>query len=179
MTETFSGFLQQRREALGISVARFAELVGRSPSTVRSWERGRSRPGDPTTVAAISAVLDVDEEILTALIAGEDVDVPGLAPEPPEVPWSAPPPPVLSEPERTFFVATAVSPLEEERVRRVPFLPTPPRRRVLERADRGLRYQARAIGTLVAIIVLVVVLKWALGGFGGALTDLKDSVFGP
>ncbi len=183
MPETFSEFLRSRREALGITIARFAELVGRSPSTVRGWERGRSRPGDPATVAAISAVLDLDEDTLMALIAGEDIEVPAqpvavIAPSF-ELPVMAPPMPPVAEATSGFFVPMAVSPLEEERVRRIPFLPSPPRKVVVERADRGLRYQARTAATIVGVILLALVLRWALGEFGGAFGDLKTSVFGP
>ncbi len=172
MSETFSHFLRERREALGVGTARFAELVGRSPSTVRGWERGRARPGDPATVAAIAAVLDVDEEMLAALIAGEEVDLPEET--------TTPPSPVSTAVEvPSFFVPTGVSPLEDERLRRVPRLPTPPRRTVVDRADRGLRYQARVVATIVAIVVLMLVLRWALGGFAEAFGDLRASVFGP
>lgn len=172
MSETFSHFLRGRREALGLGTARFAELVGRSPSTVRGWERGRARPGDPATVSAIAAVLDVDEEMLAALITGEQVDLPEATTTPP------PPGPAPAE-VPSFFVPTGVSPLEDERVRRVPRLPTPPRRTVVDRADRGLRYQARVAATVVALVVLALLLRWALGGFAEAFGDLRASVFGP
>lgn len=176
MPDTFSEFLRTHREALGIPVARFADLVGRSPSTIRGWERGRSRPGDPKTVGAVAAVLGVDEEVVTALIAGEEPAVPAAArleqARPVTVATPAPPG------QGAFWAVTVGSPLEQERVRRVPLLPRPPRRFVVQRADRGVRYQLRLIATVFSVILLLVVLQWALGEFRQALGDLKDAVFG-
>lgn len=160
-----------------MSVARFAELVGRSPSTIRGWERGRSRPGDPGTVGAVAAVLGVDEDVVTALIAGEEMVVPVTDRVEQERPATVAAP---ASPEQGAFWTVAVgSPLEQERVRRVPFLPRPPRRSVVQRADRGVRYHLRMIATILAVILLLVILQWALGEFRQALGDLKDAVFGP
>lgn len=44
-----------------MSMARLGDLVGRSRSAVRAWERGESVPEDPSVIAALSAVLDLDE----------------------------------------------------------------------------------------------------------------------
>lgn len=64
--------MQRQRAALGLTQARLAELVGRSPSTIRSWERDRSVPADPSAYAALSAVLGLtDEEIESALGGGQ------------------------------------------------------------------------------------------------------------
>lgn len=53
-----------RRTKLGLSQANLGELVGRSPSTVRSWERDRSIPTESAVLHALSAVLGVDERTL-------------------------------------------------------------------------------------------------------------------
>ena len=179
-SQPFSEFLRARRQSLDLPVARFAELVGRSPSTVRGWERGRSRPGDPKTVAAIAAVLDMDEESLASLIAGGEVEVEERATEPKDSEWMAPQPVAASvATESTFFAPSTSSPIEDQPLRRMPWLPMPPRRTVIDRADRGIRYQLRVLGTILAVVVLLLVLQWALGEFRESISDLKLSVFGP
>jgi transcriptional regulator with XRE-family HTH domain len=62
--ETFATLVQQGREAAGLSYQRVAELVGRAPSTIRGWERGRSEPKDAEVVIALAAVLDLPEDVL-------------------------------------------------------------------------------------------------------------------
>lgn len=47
-----------------MSQAQLAELVGRSTSTIRSWERDKTRPNDPHILLAIAAILGVDERRL-------------------------------------------------------------------------------------------------------------------
>lgn len=42
-------------------MARLGDLVGRSRSAVRAWERGESVPDDRSVLAALAAVLDLDE----------------------------------------------------------------------------------------------------------------------
>lgn len=60
----FGSLISEHRERLGLSSSRVAELVGRSTGTVRSWERGRSRPDDPIVVSSLAAVLGIDESEL-------------------------------------------------------------------------------------------------------------------
>jgi transcriptional regulator with XRE-family HTH domain len=47
-----------------LSQAKLGELVGRSATTIRAWERDDSLPTDETVVSALSAVLDVDRRSL-------------------------------------------------------------------------------------------------------------------
>lgn len=61
---TFGRTVRYRRNKLGMSHAQLAELVGRSTSTIRSWERDKSRPNDPQVVATLAAILGVDERQL-------------------------------------------------------------------------------------------------------------------
>lgn len=61
---SFGRTVRYRRTKLGISQTRLAELVGRSPATVRSWEAERSVPKDPTVLQTLVAILGVDERIL-------------------------------------------------------------------------------------------------------------------
>lgn len=47
-----------------MSQSRLGELVGRSASTVRSWEKDNSTPTDPEVLDALVAVLGVDQRTL-------------------------------------------------------------------------------------------------------------------
>ncbi|GBE20819.1 hypothetical protein BMS3Bbin01_00160 [bacterium BMS3Bbin01] len=71
--ESFSALLRRGRAATGLGYQRIAELVGRSPATIRNWERAKSTPTDPEVVVALAAVLAIpEEELLSA--AGLVVD---------------------------------------------------------------------------------------------------------
>lgn len=61
---SFGRTVRYRRTKLGLSQTKLAELVGRTTPTVRSWERDKSRPNDPKVLAALAAVLGVDERHL-------------------------------------------------------------------------------------------------------------------
>lgn len=56
-----------------MSQAQLGELVGRSASSIRSWERDVSIPTDPSVITALSAILDIDGR---ALFDKAGVDVP-------------------------------------------------------------------------------------------------------
>lgn len=56
-----------------MSQSQLAELVGRSISTIRSWERDKSRPNDPQVLSALAAILGIDER---QLFEKADVDLP-------------------------------------------------------------------------------------------------------
>ena len=58
---TFGRMVRSHRTKLGISQAKLGELVGRSPTTIRSWEKGQSQPNDPEVITALSAVLGIPE----------------------------------------------------------------------------------------------------------------------
>lgn len=80
--------ISSQRAALGLTQARLAELVGRSPSTIRSWERDRTAPADQAAVAALAAVLGLSEDEMAAAILGraESPAPPQPAPVEQEVP---------------------------------------------------------------------------------------------
>jgi transcriptional regulator with XRE-family HTH domain len=60
----FGEIIRRGREKARISQARLAELIGRSPSTIRSWEHGRTRPSDRSYLKALAAVLGLGEKEL-------------------------------------------------------------------------------------------------------------------
>jgi transcriptional regulator with XRE-family HTH domain len=64
MSVSFGDSVRRGREAAGLSQARVAQLIGRSPSTVRAWEQGRSNPSDAGSVTALAAILGLDENSL-------------------------------------------------------------------------------------------------------------------
>ncbi len=61
---SFGRTVRYRRTKAGLSQAKLGELVGRSASTVRSWERDTATPNDPNVVTALAAVLALDERML-------------------------------------------------------------------------------------------------------------------
>ncbi len=61
---TFGRTVRYRRTKLGLSQAKLGELVGRSPSTIRSWERDKSSPSEASVLHTLAAILGVDERIL-------------------------------------------------------------------------------------------------------------------
>lgn len=79
MSEAFGSEIQTRRTAIGMSQARLAELVGRSTSTVRSWERGRTRPSSDVldVLTAVLGLSSYDDETVIEMPAV----VAGVAPE--------------------------------------------------------------------------------------------------
>ncbi len=70
--QSFARLIKKRRDSLGFSQARLGELVGRSATTIRNWERGNSTPSERSDAVALAAVLGLDErEVLER--AGFDV----------------------------------------------------------------------------------------------------------
>lgn len=57
----FGSLIAEHRERLGLSTSRLAELIGRAPSSIRAWEKGRSTPNDAVVVTSLAAVLGIDE----------------------------------------------------------------------------------------------------------------------
>ena len=61
---SFGRTIRYRRTKIGLSQAQLGELVGRSASSIRSWERDVSTPTDPEVITALSAILDIDGRAL-------------------------------------------------------------------------------------------------------------------
>lgn len=61
---SFGRTIRFRRTKLGLSQSKLGDLVGRSPSTIRSWERDDSTPNDPEVLLALAAVLGVEQRTL-------------------------------------------------------------------------------------------------------------------
>lgn len=59
--QSLGRLIKKRRDALGFSQARLGELVGRSASTIRNWERGKSTPANRSDAVALAAVLGLEE----------------------------------------------------------------------------------------------------------------------
>ncbi len=66
---SFGDLIHERREALGLSLSRLGELVGRSATTVRSWEAGRFLPSDAATLEALQAVLGIGDQAMAEAMA--------------------------------------------------------------------------------------------------------------
>jgi transcriptional regulator with XRE-family HTH domain len=61
---SFGRSVRYRRTKLGLSQSQLGELVGRSASSIRSWERDVSTPTDASVLIALSAILDLDQTTL-------------------------------------------------------------------------------------------------------------------
>lgn len=87
MATSFGQLIKMQRIDMGLTQQRLAELVGRSPSTIRSWERERTIPNDADVLVTLAAVLGIDPAELGDL-AGIELD-PGFAQPRLMVPTSA------------------------------------------------------------------------------------------
>jgi len=98
--QSFARLIRKRRDSLGFSQARLGELVGRSATTIRNWERGNSTPAERADAVALAAVLGLDEREVLAGAGFEDNAAPdhptmeqayaSLAPRPPATDSSNP-----------------------------------------------------------------------------------------
>jgi len=67
----FGEIVRRGREQAGLTQARLAEFIGKSPSALRSWEQGRSRPAEVASVRALAAVLGLEEAELIEMAGFE------------------------------------------------------------------------------------------------------------
>ena len=66
--------MRRAREALGVSVPRFAHKLGVSPQAVYYWERGWSKPR-PDNLSLIARALDVTEDYLNGVGAPSEAKI--------------------------------------------------------------------------------------------------------
>jgi transcriptional regulator with XRE-family HTH domain len=76
MSVSFGDFVRRAREQAGLTQSRLAQLIGKSPTTIRSWEHGRTNPADPGAVSAMAAVLGLDETELLGQAGFEETETP-------------------------------------------------------------------------------------------------------
>ena len=79
MSVSFGDFVRRAREQAGLTQSRLGQLIGKSPTTIRSWEHGRTNPADPGAVSAMAAVLGLDENDLLGQAGFEEAQ-PATAP---------------------------------------------------------------------------------------------------
>lgn len=204
--QDFGGLIRQQRDELGLSVTRVAELIGRAPSTVRNWERGRSVPSDAGLLSTIAAVLAVPERRLfeaAGLDAPTKEHAPTIeqslseiapsreepteeheAPDEPHLPGIdvAPDPDLAPRRSRTRARHVSTPAVSEDRAVPVVTIP-PPTQRPTSRSymdDPGQRllYRLRGVFTLAGLFITFVILAWAGGNLLSALGDFWDALFG-
>jgi transcriptional regulator with XRE-family HTH domain len=200
----FGELIRRGREKVGVSQARLAELIGKSPSTLRSWEHDRSRPSDPGAVKALAAVLDLEETELMAAAGftpGEakarrptlEQELASLAPERTVlIPIAGPPlgeeKRQPAEPSREDEPAESVPPPVASngagnRSRKVTTVAPPLPAMVqsasyLEDREEKEFYWRRWAATGVGLLFLAVVLVWALDHAGSAIGDFIGEIIG-
>lgn len=205
---SFGRTVRYRRTKLGLSQARLGELVGRSPSTIKSWERDASVPDDPKVIATLSAVLDFDERSLFEKaglpppqheeVAEQTMEqaLATLAPEELSQPLVVVPPPATElgpEDEPSFEVDSLEPVLEAEQKppQIEPFYaysteqllnatPPPPNAELSYMEDRSQRqlYRVRNLATIVILVGLVVVLLWSYTNAFDSFSAWWDDFFG-
>lgn len=74
MSVSFGDFVRRAREQAGLTQSRLAQLIGKSPTTIRSWEHGRTNPSDAGAVTAMAAVLGLDENDLLGQAGFEEAE---------------------------------------------------------------------------------------------------------
>lgn len=228
MSVLFGDVVRRGRERAGLSQARVAQLIGKSASTVRAWEQGRTKPGDPRSVSALAAVLGLDEsellnhagfepapsavpksvrEELSSLAADRTemqtvriTVLPPMSGEPPAIDAPSQPGPrhlddgasqaagFRKAPRRKVVPDATVATSDQTRPQvspnRIPKVTTVASRPVaatgqmtvsyLEDTEQRDFYRRRAVATAIVLVFLVIVLWWAMGRTGGAITDFIE-----
>lgn len=168
MPDDLADLIRDRRHELGLTQAELGELVGRAPSTIGSWESGRSRPADEETVGALIRVLDLDT-----------IDTAERVPPPPTRPTpvvSETATPTASKADTPAAAVSTVAPPTEPVVHSV--RDVPPSAPVV-RTDVDPLYRIRLAATIVVVIALGWVAVWALGAAGDVIASIVDSLAVP
>lgn len=184
---SFGRTVRYRRTKLGLSQAKLAELVGRSTSTIRSWERDNTQPTDPKVLSTLAAILAIDERLL---FDKADVELPDVeASETVEqalATLTPDRPPRSSQEIAVESVDTPSAPqapvpaytAPPDPIVRMPVIPTVAEVSYIEDQNQRQVYRVRYLATLVAAVALVIIFIWALGESIGALGDWWDGFFG-
>ncbi len=191
---SFGRIVRYRRTKLGLSQARLGDLVGRSPSTIRSWERDQALPKDPETVSALAAVIGANER---ALLEKAGFDLPNLEERPtmeqalaslaPSTPTDERSRPAAGEPGPSWVEKLEALGTSRPAAAEAPALLTAPPEPVISPApplpvepsyiddpNQQQVYRFRTIATTILLIALVVVLAWALNNGIDAAGDLWE-----
>ena len=205
--QDFGEVVRQGREQAGLSQVRLAEFIGKSPSALRAWEHGRSRPSDAAAVRALAAVLGLDEGDLLDAAGFErpvtsdprptmEQDLISLAPDrtvmiPVVDPhgWSRPTPfdmepvPVLVEEAVSLETLPSINNGSKPLARKVTTVAPPVPVLVqspsyVEDAEEKEFYRLRWILTASTVVFLVIVFVWALDNTFGAIGDLISDFIG-
>ncbi len=202
---SFGRTVRYRRTKLGLSQTKLGELVGRSPNTIRSWERDKSQPNDPHVITALSAILGVDERSLFEK-AGQsepeletsptiEQELASLSPgsvdttevedgESAESDYKSEVDPVPAWSEQPDPVAEAVGEIAPAYIApSEPHLVTtalPPAHEPSYMEDRSQRqlYRVRNLATVVILVALGIAFLWAFTEGLGALGTWWDDFFG-
>ena len=160
-------FIRESRLQQGMSLGQLAATIGRSPSSVRRWERDE--------VAPATAVVP---QLAVAL----DVDVSALEERRPDVPESDPSAVDHDEDKKPITVEQPVAPSQETPV--VPAVKPERRPRVglvgemwnsiFAEKESWIGW-VRGIGTALVLLLFFVVLVWAAGEFIDALSEVWNS----
>lgn len=183
--ESFGDLIRRRRQVMGLSQAKLAELMGRTPSTIRSWERNLSAPTDHSVLRTLATVLGLPDSAVLAPL--------GLtAPEP------APHKTIdeqLSElrddgrfDEAIRPAAKVPAPDRSVEVTTVPTRPAPPPAPAvpaptsapsyLEIPTERMAYQSRAVLTAAVGFGLLLLLMWALSELRVGIGEVWSSLTG-
>ncbi len=76
--ETFGEFVRQKRLAKGLSLRRFAQMVGVSPTYMSQVEQGRFSPPTPERIRRMAEILGEDADRLIALAGRVPDDLPEI-----------------------------------------------------------------------------------------------------
>ena len=194
---TFGRTVRYRRTKLGLSQTKLGELVGRSPSTVRSWERDKSRPSDPHVITTLCAILGVDERTLFEK-AGQpqpevetsptiEQEMASLTPDSDEQPDRE----EEAESEPSSVLLAESSPQPKPVSTEVPTYVAPPEPHVVtttlppvhepsymeDRSQRRL-YRVRSLATIIILVALGIAFVWAASEGLGSLGAWWDDFFG-
>lgn len=201
----FTKLLADRLDELGKNSEEFAHQLGVEMTTVRSWEQGLTIPTD-TDVEPVAHALSLPRSLVREALrrsfeplddvgpdsrpdggpASNEETAPGTIEEPvtPEsppllLPIEVPAPATAAMARVAGLVKTPFRALREglDRRRWTARAPTL-HHSYLEDPRQLLTYRVRAVMTAGGVLALVLVLRWALAGFGDALSQLWESMAG-